>query len=74
MSYATISPSISLFPTATTAPHAFNILASSQSHRETYHMYDDARLILGPSNGRHGNRKTSFGSSKNTSLKKLFGL
>ena len=74
MSYTTIASSFSLFPAATTTPHAFDVLASSHSYRETYHMYEDARLVLGPINGRLGNRKTSFGSSRNSGLKKLFGL
>ncbi|KAI0750760.1 hypothetical protein C8Q80DRAFT_529883 [Daedaleopsis nitida] len=74
MSCATISPSF-IFPTATATPHAFNLFATMQSPRDTYHMYEDARRVLHSSNGRIGGRKSSSGSFKHTQgLKKIFGL
>ena len=70
MSCTTTTPSFTLFPSAPSAPHAFNLLTSSQSPRDNYYIYEEARLVLSPSNGlvEGSLRKTSFG------FKKLFGL
>ncbi|KAH9890474.1 hypothetical protein C8Q73DRAFT_704478, partial [Cubamyces lactineus] len=39
--------------------------------RDTYHMYEDARQVLRPSNGRISVKKTKTSAS---GLKKIFGL
>ena len=70
MSYSSNAP-IYTFSSAPASPHAFALFASTQSPRDTYHMYEDARQVLRPSNGRTGQRKTTKSSS---SLKKIFGL
>ncbi|KAI1785642.1 hypothetical protein LXA43DRAFT_899396 [Ganoderma leucocontextum] len=69
MSYSTNSPAFTFFPTAPSAPNAFALFASTQSPRDTYHMYEDVRQVLCPSSDRATQRKTS-----KSSLKKLFGL
>ncbi|KAI1785633.1 hypothetical protein LXA43DRAFT_1100036 [Ganoderma leucocontextum] len=69
MSYSTSSPAFAFFPTAPSAPNAFALFASTQSPRDTYHMYEDARQAFCPSSERTTQRKTS-----KSSLKKLFGL
>ena len=69
MSYTTFAPSYSYSSPA--SPNAFALFSAAQSPRDTYHMYEDARQVLRPSNGRTGQRKTTKSSS---SLKKIFGL
>ena len=67
MSYSSNAP---IYTFSTPASHnAFALFASAQSPRDTYHMYEDARQVLRPSNGRTGQRKTT-----KSSLKKIFGL
>ncbi|KAI0695581.1 hypothetical protein C8T65DRAFT_584183 [Cerioporus squamosus] len=71
MSYSTNAP-VYTFSTSTPAsPNAFALFASTQSPRDTYHMYEDARQVLRPSNvnGRTAQRKTT-----KSGLKKIFGL
>ncbi|KAI0355182.1 hypothetical protein OH77DRAFT_1403710 [Trametes cingulata] len=68
MSYTTFAPSYTYSSPA--SPNAFALFSSAQSPRDTYHMYEDARQVLRPSNGRTTVRKTS----KPSGLKKLFGL
>ena len=70
MSYSSNAP-IYTFSSAPASPNAFALFASTQSPRDTYHMYEDARQVLRPSNGRTGQRKTTKSSP---SLKKIFGL
>ncbi|RPD55307.1 hypothetical protein L226DRAFT_538145 [Lentinus tigrinus ALCF2SS1-7] len=71
MSYSANTP-ISIYTFASTSPaspNAFSLFASTQSPRDTYHMYEGAREVLRPSNGRTGQRKTT-----KSGLKKIFGL
>ncbi|KAH9893432.1 hypothetical protein C8Q73DRAFT_791286 [Cubamyces lactineus] len=69
MSYTAFAPSYSYSGPA--SPNAFALFSSAQSPRDTYHMYEDVRQVLHPSNGRTfvAKKKTST-----SSLKKLFGL
>jgi len=53
MSYTTIAPTLTLFPTATTAPNALFLFPASQSPRDTYAMYEDLGRILRPRNGQN---------------------
>ncbi|PIL33185.1 hypothetical protein GSI_04635 [Ganoderma sinense ZZ0214-1] len=69
MSFSTSTPAYAFFPTAPSAPNAFALFASTQSPRDTYHMYEDARQALCPSSERTAQRKAS-----KSSLKKFFGL
>ena len=69
MSFSTNSTAYGFFPTAPSAPNAFALFASTQSPRDTYHMYEDARQALCPSSERAAQRKPS-----KSSLKKFFGL
>ncbi|KAM5542018.1 hypothetical protein V8D89_004328 [Ganoderma adspersum] len=69
MSFSTNSTAYGFFPTAPSAPSAFALFASTQSPRDTYHLYQDARQALCPSSERAPQRKTS-----KSSLKKFFGL
>ncbi|KAM5542040.1 hypothetical protein V8D89_004350 [Ganoderma adspersum] len=69
MSFSTNSTAYGLFPTAPSAPNAFALFASTQSPRDTYHMYEDARQALCPPSERAAQRKPS-----KSSLKKFFGL
>ena len=69
MSYSAHSPAYTFFSTSPASPNAFALFASTQSPRDTYHMYEDARQVLRPSNGRTGQRKPT-----KSSLKKIFGL
>ncbi|PIL33193.1 hypothetical protein GSI_04643 [Ganoderma sinense ZZ0214-1] len=69
MSFSTNSTAYGFFPTAPSAPNAFALFASTQSPRDTYHMYEDARQALCPWSERTAQRKTS-----KSSLKKFFGL
>ncbi|PIL33206.1 hypothetical protein GSI_04656 [Ganoderma sinense ZZ0214-1] len=69
LSFSTSAPAYAFFPSALSAPNAFALFASTQSPRDTYHMYEDARQTLFPSSERTAQRKTS-----KSSLKKLFGL
>ena len=69
MSYSTASPSYTLFATSPASPNAFSLFGASQSPRETYHLYEDARQVFGPSNGRTAQRKNPKGG-----LKKYLGL
>ena len=71
MPYSTLSPTYTLYTSAPSAPNAFALFASTQSPRDTYHMYEDARQVLRPSNGRTSVRKTKTSAS---GLKKIFGL
>ena len=68
MSYSSNSPA-SFFATSPASPNAFALFASTQSPRETYHMYEDARQVLRPANGHTAQRKTT-----KSGLKKIFGL
>ncbi|KAI0668305.1 hypothetical protein C8Q78DRAFT_1194574 [Trametes maxima] len=67
MSYTTFAPSYTLSGPA--SPGALSLFSASQSPRESYHMYEDARQVLRPSNGRITVKKT-----KPSGLKKIFGL
>ena len=69
MSFSTNSTAYGFFPTAPSAPNAFALFASTQSPRDTYHMYEGARQALYPSNECAAQRKPS-----KSSLKKFFGL
>ena len=69
MSYYANSPAYTLFSTSPASPNAFALFASTQSPRDTYHMYEDARQALCPSSERTAQRKPS-----KSSLKKFFGL
>ena len=69
MSFSTNSTAYGFFPAAPSAPNAFALFASTQSPRDTYRMYDDARQALYPSSERIAQRKPS-----KSSLKKFFGL
>ena len=69
MSYSANSPAYTLFSTSPASPNAFALFASTQSPRDTYHMYEDARQVLRPSNGQHAQRTTT-----KSGLKKFFGL
>ena len=69
MSFPTNSTAYSFFPTAPSAPNAFALFASTQSPRDTYHMYEDARQAFCPPSKRAAQRKPS-----KTSLKRFFGL
>ena len=69
MSFSTNSTAYGLFPTAPSPPNAFALFASTQSPRDTYHIYEVARQALCPSSERAAQRKPS-----KSSLKKFFGL
>ncbi|KAI8974200.1 hypothetical protein BD414DRAFT_424557 [Trametes punicea] len=69
MSYATFASSYTYASPA--SPNAFALFTSAQSPRDTYHMYEDARQVLRPSNGWATQRKTKRSTS---GLKKIFGL
>ena len=69
MSFSTSAPAYSFFPSAPSAPNAFALFASTQSPRDTYNMYEDARQSFFPSTAHIAQRKTS-----KSSLKKLFSL
>ena len=69
MSFSTSTSAYGFFPAAPSAPNAFALFASTQSPRDTYHMYEDARQALFPSSERAAQRKPS-----KSSLKKFFGL
>ena len=69
MSFSISSPSYTLFSAAPSAPNAFSLFGSTQSPRDTYSMYEDARQAFCPSNERTVQRKPS-----KSCLKKLFGL
>ena len=69
MSFSTNSTAYGFFPTAPSAPNPFALFASTQSPRDTYQMYEDARQALCPSCERVAQRKPS-----KSSLKKFFGL
>lgn len=69
MSYSANSPAYTFFSTSPASPNAFALFTSTQSPRDTYHMYEDARQVLRPSNGRTAQRKTT-----KSGLKKMFGL
>ena len=69
MSFSTNATAYGFFPAAPSAPNAFALFASTQSPRDTYHMYEDACQALCPSSERAGQRKPS-----KSSLKKFFGL
>ncbi len=69
MSYSSNSTSYGFFSATPASPNAFALFASTQSPRETYNLYEDARQVLRPSSGRVGQRKTT-----KSGLKKIFGL
>ena len=69
MSYSAHSPAYTFFSTSPASPNAFALFASTQSPRDTYYMYEDARQVLRPSNARTAQRKTA-----KSGLKKIFGL
>ncbi|TBU41897.1 hypothetical protein BD309DRAFT_867378 [Dichomitus squalens] len=69
MSYSTMAPAYTFYSSVPSAPNAFALFGTTESPRDTYNMYDDARQVLRPSHGRVAQAKTNkFG------LKKLFGL
>ncbi|PIL33168.1 hypothetical protein GSI_04618 [Ganoderma sinense ZZ0214-1] len=70
MSFSTSTPAYGFFPTAPSAPNAFALFASTQSPRDTYNMYEDARLALCPSSS----ERTAQRKASKSSLKKFFGL
>ena len=51
------------------SPNAFSLFRSTQSPQYAYNLYEDARQVLGSSNGRTSQRKTT-----KSGLKKYFGL
>ncbi|TFY76893.1 hypothetical protein EWM64_g7119 [Hericium alpestre] len=62
----------SLFPAASTAPHAFSLFG--QSPRDTYAMYEELHTIITRSPARPSQRQRSTsGSSVKSGLKKMFG-
>ncbi|KAI0628896.1 hypothetical protein C8Q77DRAFT_1067433 [Trametes polyzona] len=67
MSYTAFAPSYDYSTPA--SPNAFTLFGTAQSPRDTYHMYEDARQVLRPSNGQTSTRK-----AKSSGLKKIFGL
>ena len=69
MSFSTNPTAYGFFPIAPSAPNAFALFASTQSPRDTYHIYEDARQALCPPSERAAQRKPS-----KSSLKKFFGL
>ena len=69
MSFSTNATAYGFFPAAPSAPNAFALFASTQSPRDTYRMYEDARQAFCPSSERTAQRKSS-----RSSLKKFFGL
>ncbi|KAM5542091.1 hypothetical protein V8D89_004401 [Ganoderma adspersum] len=69
MSFSATSSAYAFFPSAPSPPNAFVLFASTQSPRDTYHMYEDARLTLYPPSECTAQRKPS-----KSTLKKLFGL
>ncbi len=69
MSYSTNAPIYTFLSTSSASPNAFALFASTQSPRDTYHVYEDARQVLRPSNGRTVQAKAS-----KSGLKKIFGL
>ena len=69
MSYSTASPAYTLFAASPASPNALALFGSTQSPRDTYNLYEDARQVLRPSNRRTAQRKTTKGG-----LKKYFGL
>ena len=71
MSFSTNSTAYGLFPTAPSPPNAFALFASTQSPRDTYNMYEDARQALFPSSERTPSPQRKASKS---SLKKFFGL
>lgn len=77
MSYTTYSNapvySFALYPSASPAsPNAFALFGTTQSPRETYHMYEDARQVLRHSNA--NGRSESPRKAAKSGLKKIFGL
>ena len=68
MSYSSNSTA-AFFATSPASPNAFALFASTQSPRETYHMYEDARQVLRPAHGHTAQSKTT-----KSGLKKIFGL
>ena len=69
MSYSAHSSAYTFFSTSPASPNAFALFASTQSPRDTYYMYEDARQVLRPSNARTAQRKTA-----KSGLKKIHGL
>ena len=69
MSYSTSIPAYTFFTSSPASPNAFALFGSTQSPRDTYNLYEDARQVLGSSNGRTAQRKTT-----KSGLKKYFGL
>ena len=71
MSFSTSTPAYGLFSAAPSAPNAFALFASTQSPRDTYYIYEDARQTFSacPSSERAPQQKGS-----KSSLKKFFGL
>ena len=67
--YTTNTPVYTFSPTAPASPNAFALFGSTQSPRETYHTYEDARQVLRSSNGRVSHPKAT-----KSGLKKIFGL
>ncbi|TFY75890.1 hypothetical protein EWM64_g8121 [Hericium alpestre] len=63
----------SLFPAASTAPHAFSLFG--QSPRDTYAMYEDLHTTVTRSSGRSANprQRSTSGNSVKSGLKKMFG-
>lgn len=63
------TPAYGFFPSAPSAPNPFALFASTQSPRDTYHMYEDVRQVFSPSSEPATQRKMS-----KSNLKKFFGL
>ena len=69
MSYSSNAPIYTFSSSSPASPNAFALFASTQSPRDTYHMYEDARQVLRPAHGHTAQRKTT-----KSGLKKIFGL
>lgn len=76
MSYTTYANapvySFAFSSVSSASPNAFALFGSTQSPRETYHMYEDARQVLRPSNA--NGRADSPRKASKSGLKKIFGL
>ena len=71
MSFSTNSSTYGLFPSAPSAPNAFEFFTSTASPRDTYHMYEDARQAFSvcPWSERAAQRNPS-----KSGLKRFLGL
>ena len=69
MSYSTSIPAYTLFASCPASPNTFAPLGSTQSPRDAYVLYEDARQVFGSSK-----RRTSQRKMLKSGLKKYFGL